>query len=49
MALSLLDSAISSTDANVRIVKAVDEVKDFISTVHKNALKVRSVELYFKK
>jgi hypothetical protein len=49
MALSVLDSVLSSGDANERIVKAMDELQDFVSKAYKNTLKQRSVESYFKK
>jgi hypothetical protein len=43
MALSVLDSIISSRDANERIIKAMDEV------ICINMLKQGSIKLYFKK
>jgi hypothetical protein len=49
MALSLLDSVISSSDTDKRIVKAMDELQGFVSKVCKNTLKQKSIESYFKK
>jgi hypothetical protein len=42
MALSLLDSVISSCDGNDRITKGIDKVQDFVSKADKNTLKQRS-------
>jgi hypothetical protein len=44
--MSLL--VLSSSDVNERIVKAVDEIQDFVSKVYKNTMKQRSVESYVK-
>jgi len=40
---------LSSSDANDRIIKAIDELWDFVSKTSKNTLKQRSIECYFKK
>jgi hypothetical protein len=45
MVLSVLDSVISASDADDRIVKDVD----FVSKVYKSSLKQRSVDSCFKK
>jgi hypothetical protein len=47
--LLLLLRLISSSDADKRIVKAVDKFLDFVSNMHKNTAEQRSVESYFKK
>jgi len=39
----------SSSNANEKIVKAMDEIQDFVSKIYKNSLKQRSLESYFKK
>jgi hypothetical protein len=31
------------------IARAMDELQDFVSEVHKNSLKQRSIDSYFKK
>jgi hypothetical protein len=46
MALSVFDSVISSNYADMRIAKAMKELKDSVPTLYKNILKHRS---YFKK
>jgi hypothetical protein len=49
MVLLVLDPIVSLSDANIRIVKAMDELQDFISKVCNNTLKQRSTVSYFKK
>lgn len=49
MALLLLYSAVSESDADDRIMKVMDELQDFVSKVHKTCLKQRSTDSYFKK
>jgi hypothetical protein len=46
--LSVLDSVVSSCDADKRVGKAMDELKNFVSKVYENTLKQRSVESYYK-
>jgi hypothetical protein len=48
VALLLLDSVVSSSGADKRIVKAVDDLKNFVSKVYVNTLKQRSFESYYK-
>jgi hypothetical protein len=48
MAFSVLDSAISSRNADKRIVKAIDELQGSVSEVCNNTLKQRSLS-YIKK
>jgi hypothetical protein len=47
-ALLVLDCVISSSDAN-KIVKAMDEIQDFMSKIYKNDLKQKSIDSYFTK
>jgi hypothetical protein len=49
MALSVLDSVVNVSDADNRLVKAMDELQDFVSKVYKNSFKQRSIDSYFKK
>jgi adenine C2-methylase RlmN of 23S rRNA A2503 and tRNA A37 len=48
-ALSVLDGVISSSDADEKIVKALDEIQNFVSEIYKNSMKQRSIYSYFKK
>jgi hypothetical protein len=47
MALSVLDAVISASDADEKIVKAMDDIQDFVSKIYKQSLKQRSIESYF--
>jgi hypothetical protein len=47
-AFSVLDCVISSCDADEKIMKAINEIQDFVSKIYKNSLKQRSVDSYFK-
>jgi hypothetical protein len=38
MVLLVLDSTITSSDANDRVIKAMDELQEFVSRTHKNTL-----------
>jgi hypothetical protein len=42
-------TVITSSDVDKRIVKAVNKFLDFVSNVHMNIVKQRSIESYFKK
>jgi hypothetical protein len=48
-ALSVLDTVISASYANEEIVKAMDDVQDFVSKIYRQSLKQRSIDSYFKK
>jgi hypothetical protein len=48
-ALSVLDTVISASDADERIVKAMDDIQDFVSKIYRQSLKQRSIDSYFKK
>jgi hypothetical protein len=48
-ALSVLDRVNSSSDDDEKIVKALEEIQDFVSKIYKNSLKQRSIDSYFKK
>jgi hypothetical protein len=48
VALSVLDTGISASDANEKIVKAMDDIQNFVSKIYKQSLKQRSTETYFK-
>jgi hypothetical protein len=47
--LSVLDTVISASDANEKIVKAMDDIQDFVSKIYRQSLKQRSIDSYFKK
>ena len=49
MVLSLLYSAVSASDADNGIMKAMDELQHFVSKVYKNCLQQRLTDSYFKK
>lgn len=49
MVLSLLYSAVSASDADNGIMKAMDELQHFVTKVYKNCLQQRSTDSYFKK
>jgi hypothetical protein len=47
-----MDSTVSSrdsNDSNDRFIKAMDELKDFVSKTHNNTLKQRTIESYYNK
>jgi hypothetical protein len=49
MAMLVLDTILSASDANEKIVKAMDDIKDFVSKIYRQFLKQRSIDYYFKK
>jgi hypothetical protein len=48
MALSVSDTVISASEADDKIVKVIDDIQDFVSTIYMQPLKQRSIESYFK-
>jgi hypothetical protein len=48
-ALSVLDTVISASDADEKIVKAMDDIQGFVSKIYRQSLKQRSIDSYFKK
>jgi hypothetical protein len=48
-ALSVLDTVISASDADKKIVKTTDDIQDFVSKIYRQSLKQRSIDSYFKK
>jgi hypothetical protein len=48
-ALSELDTEISASDADEKIVKAMYDIQDFVSKIYRKSLKQRSIDSYFKK
>jgi hypothetical protein len=44
-----VNTVISSSGADEKIVKAMDKIQDFVSKIYKNSLKQTSFESYFKK
>lgn len=44
MVLPVLGSIVSSSDANDRFIKAMDELQHFVSNTYKNTLKHKSIE-----
>jgi hypothetical protein len=44
MTLSVLDCIISLCDVDGKIVKSMDELKDFVSKMYKNTLKQKPIE-----
>jgi hypothetical protein len=49
MVLLVLDSVVNVSDADDRLIKAMDELQDFVSKVYKNSFKQRSIDSHFKK
>jgi hypothetical protein len=47
MALSILDTVVSAGDSNEKLVKAVDDIQDFVSKIYLQSLKQRLIESYF--
>jgi hypothetical protein len=45
----VLDTVISASDADEKIVKAMDDIEDFVSKIYRQSLKQRSIVSYFKK
>lgn len=48
MSLSLFDMVINASDGE-KIVKAVDDIQDFVSKIHTQSLKQRLITLYHRK
>jgi hypothetical protein len=48
-ALSVLDTVIYASDADEKIVMAMDDIQDFVSKIYRQSLKQRSIDSYFKK
>jgi hypothetical protein len=49
IALSVLDTVISASDADDKIVKVMDDIQDFVFNIYRQSLKQRSIDSYFKK
>jgi hypothetical protein len=49
MALSVFGTITSSSDADKKIVKLMEDIQDFVSKIYKQSLKQRSTESYFTK
>jgi hypothetical protein len=49
MALSVLDTVISASDADENIMKAMGDIQAFVSKIYRQSLKQRSIDSYFKK
>jgi hypothetical protein len=46
---SVLDTVISASDSDEKIVKVMDDIQDLISKIYRQVLKQRSIDSYFKK
>jgi len=48
MSLSVLDSVLSSCEADDKILKSMDKVQNFVPKVYKNGLKQSRIDSYYK-
>jgi hypothetical protein len=48
MLLSVLESVLSSSEANDKIVKSMDKLQNFVPKVYKNGFKRSTIDSYYK-